>query len=255
MRSFNAISRGLAIPAAVFVLAVFSGMSSCVERQAVLPPEMPQYRGQVDVDVLRDALAFKGVRSIKSEVDVAVYRKGDRLGRFKGIFAFRSPGSLRLRLLSPMGLTAMEVVMSGEFLQVHLSGKNALYEGKAPPFSMPANAFYGMEKEEGSYILYAFRPTGGVMTLTGKYSFDSGTLRNTGVTLYNDGRRYMGMLLGDVSSRGAPEFLRLSFFNGFVMEMTLKKPEVDAEVPDKYFTPIKRGGKSVYPIDLLLEER
>lgn len=221
----------------------------------VPPPSLPEplFKGPVTMDTLRDSLAFRNIGSLKSEVSVKVTRGGERLGTFKGIFAYRSPGSMRLRLLSPMGVTAVEVLMSGDLLQLHMTPKKILYEGDAPDIAMPREAFYGMEVERESYILYAFKPRKGVMELTGKYSFHPLTLKNTGITLYTGGSRFVGIMLGDYSGE-LPMYMRLSFFNGYVMELTFKAPEVGADVPEKYFAPINGSGKTVLPLRALFGE-
>ncbi len=96
---------------AVSLLLLFLSLAltGCVKRQAVKPPIPPPepYRGPVDVEVLKSKRAFEGIASLNSEVKAGVYKFGEKEGNFKGFFAYRYPNNIRLKLLSPIGLTAM----------------------------------------------------------------------------------------------------------------------------------------------------
>jgi len=241
------------------LLALFLLVLSCAG--TVKPPESPGepaaadvYRGPVDLKILKDSVAFRHIESLRSQVGVTVYKDGGREeGSFKGIFAYKSPGMIRLRLLSPLGVTAMDMLVANGLLQVYIPHNGTLYEGEAPLLNMPEDAFYGMEVEKESYVLYAFKPSSGVrsgkvMQIAGKFTFHPLTLWNTGISVYKEGRRYVSLLLGDYAGR-VPHFIRFSFPNGFVMEMALENPSVDEEVPGSYFDPISSRGKEVLPIE------
>jgi hypothetical protein len=249
--------RTTARAASLFLLVITLSLTGCAKRQVaapVVPSVEPEpYRGPVTVEVLKGSRAFEGITTLRSEVKARVFRHGEKEGTFKGIFAFRAPNNVRLKLLSPIGLTAMEMVITNGEMQMFVPHRDTLYEGPSPRLSMPADAVYGMEIEEDGYILYAFRPYANVMELMGKYSFQADTLRNTGVTIYRDGRRYMGVMFGDFSGR-VPGVVSLSFFNGYIMDLELQEPEADVDIPEKFFAPIEpTGDTQVVPLKFMME--
>jgi len=233
---------------------ILLGVFSCAKRPALVPGDVlpPVSPGSVTVDMLKDSIAFKGMRSLKSEVSVRVTREGEGLGSYMGIFAYRAPGLMRLRLLSPLGITAMDVMVNDGMAQLYVPREKTIYEGRLPSLGPPRNALFGMEFERDAYVLYAFKPGMEAMEIAGKYSFDPSTLQNTGVSLYSGGSRFIGAVLGEYEGN-LPRYMRLSLDNDFVMEIAFKNPEAGAEVPEKYFSPIEAGDKRVLPLSRLLE--
>jgi hypothetical protein len=225
---------------------------SCAKKPAVRPPEpVEPYEGPVNVEVLKDFLVFSTMKAVQSEVDVKVLRGEKKMGKSRGVFLFEAPGSMRLRLFGPFGATVMDMVVASETMQVYIPRSNILYEGKSPTFGLPSGAAFSMEKAVEGYVLHAFRPKGDGLELVGRYYFDPVTLRNTGMTAFREGMRFMEADFGEFSG-SAPMFIRMSFFNGFVMEMSLREPEFGEEARGDYFMPISHGGKRVLPLQSLL---
>jgi outer membrane lipoprotein-sorting protein len=240
----------LLIQGVIFV----SLLGSCAKRQVVVAPPVPEeYRGPVNVEVLKESAAFQGISSVRSTVQVRAHSFGEKMGTFKGVFLFQSPDNVRLKLLSPMGLTAMDVVMSAGGMELFLANKKTVYTGDSFSFGIKDKAFYGLEESRDSYVLYAFTPREGVMEIAGKYSYDKFTLRNTGITAYRKGMETLGILLADYRGR-LPFFMRFAFFNGLVLEMTLEDPELGIEVPQKFFEPLEKDGKKVLPLEALFRQ-
>jgi hypothetical protein len=218
----------------------------------VRPPEAlkPPVPGLVSAETLRGSHVFRGIRTMKSEVNVKVYREGERMGTFKGVFAYMSPDSMRLRLFGPVGFEAVEMLASGSLMQLYLPNKKTLYEGKALPLAVPPGMLYSVEEEGEEYILYAFRPSGDSLELMGKYTFDS-SLRNTGIIVYRDRKRFIDIIFGDFSE-ALPGFMSVSFSDRYVLEMVFIKPAIDGEIPPEYFKPLGHEGKAVQPIGNIL---
>lgn len=233
---------------------IFLNVFSCAKRPALVPPAalLPVPPGTVTVEALKDSIAFKDLRSMKSEVSVKVAREGEGLGSFAGIFAYRAPGSMRLRLLSALGITAMDVMVNDGLAQLYVPREKTIYEGRLPSLGLPRNALFGVEFERDAYVLYAFKPMGEAFEIAGKYSFDPASLRNTGISLYSGGSRFVGAVLGEYQGK-LPMYMRLSLGNGLVMEIAFKNPETGMEVPERYFTPFEEGDRKVLPLRRLFE--
>jgi|Deesub1362A_J573_1020465.scaffolds.fasta_scaffold00077_4 hypothetical protein len=223
---------------------------SCAKRRVVKPPEaVKPYEGPVTVEVLKGFLVFKDIDSLSSEVRVKVFKKGERLGKFRGVFVYVSPDAMRLRLFDPFGFTVMDMVSQGAFMQVFIPRKNVLYEGKTLLF-MSSDLRYSMEEKEDRYVLYARRQGNGVMELVREYSFDRLTLLNTGISVYRDGRKFAEFRFDNFYGR-VPGVIKGVFLNGFAVEMTLEETEIDADIPAGYFSPIEHEDKRVLPLQLL----
>ena len=246
-------------------------LSSCAKKQVVRPPEVRAFEGPVTVEVLKGSVLFSNIDTMKSEVDVRVFKGDKKIGRFKGVFAYRFPDSMKLRVFDPFGFTAMDMLTSGTLLQVLIPQSNFLYVGKIPSLKLPPGLLYSMERGKYEYVLYAFstgvvdpaaakamagmsaEASGGGgqdLELRGKYSFRRRTLQNTGVSVYKNGERFIGMAFDDFSGK-LPMFMRLSFLNGFVAEMRLKEPVINSEITPRYFEPYEHKDRRVMPIQWL----
>jgi hypothetical protein len=232
-------------------LAVFAlALSSCVSIQTARPrlPAPPTAEGPVTADALSRSYVFGGMKTFKSEVNVSVFNEEGRVGTFKGVFAYMSPDSMRLRLFGPVGMNAVEMLASGRLMQLYVPNKKTLYEGRAPSLAIPQGMVYSVEETADGYVLYAFRPGGASLELVGKYSFDR-SLRQTGLSVYTDRKRFIDVRFGDFSGR-VPGTMKITFFNGYVMDASLVRPVVDADIPQEYFRPMSHDGKNVRPIGL-----
>jgi hypothetical protein len=227
---------------------------SCTLRPSVAPPEAvrPPLPGPVTVETLKASHVFKGIRTMKSEVTVRVYREGERMGTFKGVFAYMAPDSMRLRLFGPVGFEAVEMLAADGLMQLYLPNKKTLYEGRALSLKVPSGMLYSVEEEGDEYILYALRGAGSSLELVGKYAFDS-SLRNTGITVYRDRRSFIEVVFGDFS-QVLPGFMSVSFSGRYIMEMVFVNPSVNSEIPPEYFRPFRHEGKTVRPIGDILSK-
>jgi hypothetical protein len=213
--------------------------------------------GPVTTARLRDSVLFREIGSLESEVRVKVLKDGKVSGRFTGVFVFRSPGSMRLRLYDPFGATVMDMVKAGSRMQIYLPMNSTIYEGWTPPLGPPPDALFGMEEGKAFYTLYVFRPGAenggkGVMDLAAKHSFHRRTLLTNLVLLYNNGRKFMRMALREYSADRVPGRIEISFYNGFLLSMSLKEPLVNAEVSPEAFWPMARKGRRTLPLQTLL---
>lgn len=237
---------------AVGAAALFLFLLSCAIVPEVRPPEAlkPPAAGKVSAETLRGSHVFRGIQTMKSEVNVRVYREGEKMGAFKGVFAYMSPDSIRLRLFGPVGFEAVEMLAGDGLMQLYLPNKKTLYEGRSLPLAVPQGMLYSVEEEGEGYVLYALRPSGDSLELVGKYSFDS-SLRNTGITIYRDRRKFIDIIFGDFSN-AVPGFMSVSFSDRYVIEMAFVKPGVNTKIPPEYFRPLGHEGKAVEPIGNIL---
>lgn len=259
--STRVVSLALALTFLCIILA------SCANKHTVEPAEpvvVPQAETAAEaepfVDYLKNRIGLHGIKTLKSEVMVEVYKGGEREGVFKGVLAYSAPESLRLRMLSQMGITVMDMLIKEGKMQVHVPPKNILYEGDALPLGAPKDAMYGLETvDEEHYTLYAFKQggmegMGGEITLTGKYTFSGLDLKNDSILIFREARRHAGIMLEDYAG-GVPMTITLVFSNGFGMKMKLSEPEVDKAIPEKYFKNVSPEGKEVKQLQTLLRER
>ncbi|GAB4390077.1 MAG: hypothetical protein Kow0025_19630 [Thermodesulfovibrionales bacterium] len=234
----------------LLLAATSFGLYACVRVERVRPPEPaapPVYKGRVAVEQLKGAYVFGGMDTLKSQVNVKVRTEEESLGTFKGVFAYMSPDLMRLRLFGPVGMDAVELLASGTLVQFYVPNKKTIYEGRAAPFAIPREARFSVVETPDGYTLYAFRP-GGSMELLGEYSFDR-SLRQVGMVVYKDRQKLVEVEFGDYSGR-LPGAMKFSFFNGYVMDMTLVGPVVDSDIPREYFSPLRHEGRKVLPITL-----
>jgi hypothetical protein len=238
----------------VALFLVSLALSSCAKREVAAPPGPvlpPVPRERVSVDVLKKSFAFSGVETAKARVSGRVLRKGEHLGSFKGVFAFRSPDSLWLRLYDPLGFRVLEMVSTGGVLEVYIPRDDAIYEGRAPRLLRPPEGMYAVEAAPGRYVFYAFtRSAGGDLLLLGKYGFNPVTLKQASAVVYRGGAQFMQAMF-DAYRGDVPTFVRFSFPGSFTLELTLKEPEEGVELPEKYFKPFSPEGKTVLPLELL----
>ena len=230
---------------------------SCAPKWGFRPETGVPYEGPVTVDALRKSIVFNDLRAVRSEVKARVLRQGisgerdKKIGKFKGVFLYLYPGHMRLRAYDPFGAPVMDMVSASGMTQVYFPGNGVLYEGRAQSIGVPDDALddalYEMKIYEDRYVLIAHER--GLDKR--EYYFNPVTLRNTGMAVYVDGKRFM---MADFAafSGPAPMRIRLSFANGFIVEMELKKPAINGEVPLRFFDPISHGDMTVLPLERLM---
>jgi hypothetical protein len=236
------------IRSAAFGLIAFL-LLSCAPKQALmLGPAVP-YEGQVTVDALRKSIVFDSMKAVRSEVKARIFKGGKKLGSFKGVFLYRYPGFTRLRAFDLFGAPVMDMVLASGTMQVYFPGSDVLYKGRAPALGAPEDAGYSVGFEDEMYVLYSEEPSRNRRV----FYFDPVTLRNTGMTVYMDGNKFITADFARFSGP-APMAIRLSFINGFKVEMELREPEVNGKVPLELFGPIGRGGTTVLPLGRLMRK-
>jgi outer membrane lipoprotein-sorting protein len=238
--------KSLTILAKFFITAVFCfGLFSCAGRE-VLKPELQPHEGPVSLNVLRQSVGFGDVKSIKAFADVTVFRKDVRQSSLNGIFAYKAPGNMRINLFGPFGLTATEILISDEIIQIFVPSRNVLYEGASPGVSftraMNGNFVYEMREEHDGYSLIGrSSDPGSPLTV---YYFDRRYLLNRSMAFFRNGSGLMETEFSEFSGR-VPGRMRLALANGLNLDIKLKEPEFDTQIDDAYFRSIEHENKQV----------
>lgn len=230
---------------------------SCTKKQIVKSIEKPLEK-TITVETLRDSIVFKEIKTLKSEVTVRAFKGEEITGRFNGVFVYMEPDSVNIRLFGPMGLNMTEVTITKGLFQVYIPYRNILFESRGIGTTWSFNNLlevdfiYSLEEAEDKYILYVFKPHGNVAEIISKYAFKKHTLLNTSISFYDRGKQFMEIAFEDFSER-IPRTMKIFFYHGFGMEITMKNPSLNTEIPEDYFKPISHNGKNVKPIqDLFL---
>jgi outer membrane lipoprotein-sorting protein len=223
-----------------------AGMFSCAKRE-VLRGELHPYEGPVNLDVLKQSAGLGNVESIKAFADVTVLRQNEKQSSLNGVFAYKAPGKMRINLFGPFGLTATEILISEGLIQLSIPSQNLLYEGNVPGVhftgAMNGNFVYEMKEEADGYILLG-RSRQQETPVSAVYYFDRSYLLNRTMNIYRNGSDILKTVFSDFNGR-TPERMRLAFANGLSLDIRLKEPELDSEIPDAYFSSIESAGKKV----------
>lgn len=257
-----------------FLIALVSLQASCVKKET-LRPALPAEKktavlakgAPVTVETLRDSIIFSAIGSLRSEVSVQVFRNGQFHSSYEGLLSYQSPGQANIRLFAPLGLTAADIVLSDNLMQVYIPLKNLLYEGKIPAFIEQAGVIYSMEETKEGYTLYTFKGTvaeeegaAPFIELTGKYEFAAAAdasggkmLLNTGISTHGKGKRFADIVFSDWAVTGLKEAVPLPLsvnisFGGFSLDMKLLEPELNTGISGDYFKPKDHEGKDVKPL-------
>ena len=234
------------LPGFIIAAIVCLNLFSCARRE-VIKPELKPYEGHVNMDVLKQSVGFGDVTSIKAFADVTVFRQNERQSSLNGIFAYKTPGQMRINLFGPFGLTATEILISDELIQLFVPSRNILYEGTVPGISftraMNGNFIYEMQEEPDGYLLVGRSADPG-SPVSAIYYFDRLYLLNRIIAIFSNGSGLMETAFSDFNGR-VPERMRLAFANGLSLDVKLKEPEFDTEVPDTFFRSIEPAGKEV----------
>ncbi|MEW6109170.1 MAG: hypothetical protein AB1632_08430 [Nitrospirota bacterium] len=244
------------IRAGVSLLLVSLLLFSCVKKQAIKKMEVEPYAGPVTTEILKKHVGLRNVKSIKSLVDIKIYRDAEPISDLNGVLGYESSGFMRVSLFGPFGLTVTDLLLSGNLLQMYIPPKNILYESKMPEFSFDAlmngGFIYSMEDKEDVFVLYAFKPEDNNIELVAKYMFDSTYLLNKSILIYKKGAEILRVDFRDFNGR-TPQRAEVSFNNGMTIDVLLQEPEFDADIPDSYFSAFEHGDKKVLPFQEVLK--
>lgn len=236
------------------VLCLFL-LLSCAKREVVRGHEPEPFAGPVTVETLKSAIGFGAVKSLKSLVEVEMYRHGERTGGASGVLGYVAPGRMRLNLFGPFGLTVTDFLMADGLLQLYFPTKNTLYEGASPLRSfndlLDDRSTYSIEEDGELLILASARRTSEEGDLVTRYYFDRTYLLNRAVHLSRDDEEVMAMDLADFNGR-VPQRAKVVLKNGTVIDIALRDPEFDTDVPAEYFKHIEHGDKKVLPLQKFL---
>lgn len=243
-----------------FMICLFSLSSllaGCAPKKEIIrQPAVEPYTGPVTIEVLKQSIGFRDIKTIKALTDVRVFKKGEPAGSFSGVFGFKAPDSLKTAFFGPFGLTVMEMLVTPEVLQVFIPSRNTIYEMPSPGLSFSSFVHdsrfrYVMQEEGDFYALSAYKADaadGPFVT----YLFDRTYLLNRRIIVYRSAEQ--AVVLSFENFNGiVPELTRLSFINGTAMEVTFREPEFDTEIPDGFFSKIEHAENEVLPFQELLK--
>lgn len=230
-------------------------LAACAARpQVVVAPEPPVK--ELPVHVMMQNRAFEGVSALRSEVKVRLTRDGRKVASFKGALAYRPPDTMRLRMFTPFGTTAADLVRVVGRTEVYVPGKEQLFVGwTAQLIRSPLDAEYGSGVEQGHPVMNVTRSG----ELVARYFYDPSTGENTAVQTFSGGELTLEMRFSEYEgshSEGIPERIpgRIEFdFGGLVIDMRLSSPEVVEELKDRLFHPFAKEGKEVLPLSSLFK--
>jgi len=241
----------------LFVLLILSlALSACAKKEVLRRTEIVPYQGPVTVEALKQSIGFGKVSSLKAHAEVSITKQGEYKGSMNGIFAYKAPGKIRITLFGPFGLTVADIVVSGEFLQLHIPSKNLLYEWNSPDLSFSglinSHFRYEMEAEDDRYVLFAYKSDELNYDIAAKYLFDRIYLLNQEICFYKDGAEFIKAEFEDHNGR-VPARTRLTLSNGLVLEIALQEPEFEADIPDEYFRAIEHGNRQIKSFQEILD--
>jgi len=225
-------------------------------KEIVRQPAVEPYTGPVTIEILKQSVGFRDIKTIKALTDVRVFNKGEPAGSFSGVFGYKAPDSLKTAFFGPLGLTVMEMLVTPKVLQVFLPSKNIIYEMLSPGLSLSSfmhdSRFrYVMQAEGDFYALSAYNAADSSDDPAMTYLFDKTYLLNRRIIVYRSAEQAVTLSFENFNGI-VPELIRLSFSNGTAMEVTFREPEFDTEIPDGFFSRIEHADNDVLPFQELL---
>lgn len=228
--------------------------SSCAKKELIRQPGVEPYSGPVTIEVLKKSVGFRETKTIKALTDVRIFKDGEPVGSFSGVFGYQSPDSFKTALFGPLGITVMEFLIAQDMLQVYLPPRDILYEMRSPEISfsslMNGKFRYTMQEQGDDYVLFAYDSADVAPSM--EYLFDRTYLLNRRIIVYKEGEKVVTVDFDSFNGR-VPEKTRLSFSSGTEMEFTLQEPEYDTDIPSGYFKEIGHADKQVLPFQDLLK--
>ncbi len=243
---------------AISLFALVWVVAGCApKKEIVRQPAIEPYTGAVTVEVLKQSIGFRDIRTIKALADVRVFKQGEPAGSFSGVFGYKAPDSLKTVFFGPLGLTVMEMLVTPEVLQVFVPSKNIIYEMLSPGLSfsslMHDGRFrYVMQTEGDFYALSAYNAADPTDSPAMTYLFDKTYLLNRRIIIYRSAEQALTLSFENFNGI-VPELTRLSFSNGTAMEVTFRESEFDTEIPDGFFRKIEHADNDVLPFQELLK--
>ncbi len=229
---------------------------SCAKKQTIRQPELQPHTGPVTIEILKQSVGLKDIESIKSPLDVKIFRDGENAGSLNGVFAYKYPDRMRMSFFGPLGLTVTDIIISSDLLQTYIPSKNIIYEWRSPAVSFnglrDSSFIYSMDDSGEIFILSAYKPDNGYSELVAEYIFDKKYLINRAIIFYKDGYEIIEVEFSDFIVR-IPGRIDVFFPNGAAIEIFLKDPEFAAEIPDDYFMPVDSKDKYVMPFEDILK--
>ncbi len=228
----------------IIIISAFI-MSACSLRPQVAkaPPGPPRF--EVTVETLMKRRAFEGVPALRAEVAVRITRDGRKVGRFKGALAYRPPDTMRLRMFTPFGTTAADLVRVVGRTEVYVPGKERVYVGWTPPLRAPEDAQYQAGMDKGWPVLEV--TSKGVLSV--RYRFDPATGKNISIEAFSDGKRALEVRLSEYD--GSVPGIIVFDFGGIAIEMELEIPEIVDGLEDRLFHPFKKEDMEIFPLNAL----
>ena len=221
-------------------------MSACsIRPRVVVAPEPPRF--EVTVESLMKRRAFEGVQGLRSEVKVRITRNGRKVGGFKGALAYRPPDTMRLRMFTPFGTTAADLVRVVGRTEVYVPGKERVYVGWTPPLRAPEDAQYQAGLYEGWPVLDVTSKG----ELAVRYRYDPATGKNTSIEAFSggEGKRALEVRLSEYDG---PVPGKIVFdFGGIAIEMKLEMPDIVEGLEDRLFHPFQKEDREILPLDAL----
>lgn len=194
---------------------------------------------------LKHRRAFEGVHALRGEVRTRIKRNGSKVASFKGALAYRPPDTMRLRMFTPFGTTAADLVRVVGRTEVYVPGKDRLYVGWTPQVKTPGNAQYRAVIEDGWPVLEVTA----YGEMAARYRYDPATGENISVQAYSQGKKDLEVRFSDY--RGAVPEKIVFDFGELEVEIKLEDPEVIDLLEDRLFHPFKKEDMTVLPLGAL----
>ena len=223
----------------VIFLAISLGACSMRPRRAVVPETFIM---DFSLEGLKKRRAFEGIESLRAEVKARISRDGRKVASFKGALAYRPPDTMRLRMFTPFGTTAADLVRVVRRTEIYVPGKDNLYVGWTPAITIPDDAEFRIGLDKGRPVLAVFSRG----EVAARYLYDQQTGENLLVETFSGGQRALLVRFGNYAG-SVPGLIEFDF-GDLQVEMELLDPEVGVELEDRLFHPFDKEDKKVLPL-------
>lgn len=234
-------------------ILLFACTSAKVQDHSIIKPAIQE---PVTISVLKKSQIFNNVITVKSEVSARAFKSDETIGNFSGVFTYSKPDKVNMRFFGPMGLNVMQISVSERLFQIFIPPKNTIYEWKTQMGfnSLLNDSFsYSMEESDDTYILNVFDKRELPVELISRYLFDKNSLHNKSILFYKNNKQFIKITFKDFVNN-LPGVIKILFAAESGIEMTMKNPIVNQEIPNEYFKPIDHLGKEVKTIKDLFKK-